>query len=396
MRIAIDAIPLVNAKTGIGHYTDALAEWLARNNPKHQYELTSPFDFEFDARNGGRPENLSKRFLPVRSIFRKWWLIGLPAMLQISPVDLFHGTNYSVPVFAPCPTVVTIHDMSLFAQAQTHESQNVVRGKRRIPIMARRASKIIAPSEATKREIVRYLGTPAEKIVVIYEAARDNMKPVPFPGCQSVLEKHQLKRPYLLYVGTIEPRKNLLTLIRAYQEVLKASSSRPQLVICGGRGWLDSEVFALVEELRLQEMIRFTGYVDDKDLPALYSAAEVFVYPSLYEGFGLPPLEAMACGTPVIVSNSSSLPEVVANAGLTHEPYDHQALAASIIKLLTDAAMRGHFQSAGLKQASHFSWERAAHETQSVYDDLFYGKKGARGARGERYERPEYSTDTRT
>jgi glycosyltransferase involved in cell wall biosynthesis len=387
MRIALDAIPLVNAKTGIGHYTDALAEWLARNNQKHQYELFSPFDFDF---RGSKPENLIKRFLPVRSVFRKWWLIGLPAMLQISPVDLFHGTNYSIPIFAPCPTVVTIHDMSLFAQAQTHESINVRRGKRRIPIMARRASVIIAPSEATKREIVKYLGTSEEKIRVIHEAAREKMEPLPLPACQQVLDKHQIKRPYLLYVGTIEPRKNLLTLIRAYDEMLKTTRHRPQLVFCGGRGWLDSDVFKYVEELRLKDLVRFTGYVDDADLPAIYSSAEVFVYPSIYEGFGLPPLEAMACGTPVVVSNSSSLPEVVANAGLTHNPHDYRALAASTVKLLEDSALYGHFKNAGLEQASRFSWERAARETQSVYDELLYGKK-----RGEGYERSEYVESTR-
>lgn len=392
MRIAIDGIPLVNAKTGIGHYTDALAEWLARNNQKHQYELLSPFDFEYDARNG-KPENLSKRYLPMRSIFRKWWLIGLPTMLQISPVDLFHGTNYSVPVFAPCPTVVTIHDMSLFAFSHTHETNNVVRGKRRIPIMARRASLIIAPSESTKREIVKYLGTPAEKITVIYEAARERMAPLALSACQRVLEKHQIKRPYILYVGTIEPRKNLLTLIRAYDEVLKTSQHRPQLVLCGGRGWLDSEIFNYVEELRIQELVRFTGYVDDQDLPAIYSAAGVFVYPSLYEGFGLPPLEAMACGTPVVVSNSSSLPEVVGAAGLTHDPYDYQALAESIVKLFNDAAMHSQYRNRGLEQASRFSWERAAQETQSVYDELLYGKKRVRG---EGYEHRAYAKDTRS
>jgi glycosyltransferase involved in cell wall biosynthesis len=369
MRIALDAIPLAGAKTGIGHYTDALAEWLARINRNHQYELLSPFDFAFDARNG-KPENLSKRYFPVRSVFRKWWLIGLPAMLQISPVDLFHGTNYCIPVIAPCPTVVTIHDMSLYAQSNTHESINVARGKRRIPIMARRASVIIAPSEWTKQEIVKYLGTRPEKIRVIYEAAREKMEPLPLPACLEVIERHQIRRPYLLYVGTIEPRKNLLTLIRAYDEMLKASAHRPQLVLCGGRGWLDDGVFKLVEELRLQDQVRFTGYVDDADLPALYSAAEVFVYPSLYEGFGLPPLEAMACGTPVVVSNSSSLPEVVANAGLTHDSHNYRALAECIIRLFSDAGTHDHFKCAGLEQASHFSWERAARETQVIYDEV--------------------------
>jgi glycosyltransferase involved in cell wall biosynthesis len=370
MRVALDAIPLVAAKTGVGHYTDALSEWLARLHAEHQYELLSPFDFEFDNGNGGRPKNLNKQFLPVRSIFRKWWLVGLPALLRIYQVDVFHGTNYCVPVFAPCPTVATIHDLSLLTQSHTHEEENVRRGKRRMPIMARRASRIIAPSEWTKREIVEHLRIRPEKIRVIYEAARDGMKPLGQSQCQVALDKHRIKRPYLLYVGTIEPRKNLLTLIRAYDELLRTTPHRPQLALCGGRGWLCDEVFKLVEDQKLQDQVRFTGYVEDADLPALYSAAEAFVYPSLYEGFGLPPLEAMACGAPVITSNVSSLPEVVGAAGLTHDPNDMRALTEAIAKLLGDQSAREHFRREGFKQAARFSWERAARETQAVYNEV--------------------------
>ncbi|MGH9853802.1 MAG: glycosyltransferase family 4 protein, partial [Blastocatellia bacterium] len=272
------------------------------------------------------------------------------------------------------PTVVTIHDLSLFTQSHTHEEENVKRGKRRIPIMARRATAIITPSEWTKREVIERLRIRPEKIRVIYEAARDGMKPLPESECQSTLDKHRIKRPYLLYVGTIEPRKNLLTLIRAYDELLRTTPHRPQLALCGGRGWLCDEVFKLVEDLKLQDQVRFTGYVEDADLPALYSAAEAFVYPSLYEGFGLPPLEAMACGAPVIASNVSSLPEVVGAAGLTHDPNDHRALTQMMAKLLDDETAREHFRREGFKQAACFSWERAARETQSVYDEIL--KKG--------------------
>lgn len=370
MRIALDAIPLVAAKTGIGHYTDALAASLARIHTDHQYVLLSPFDFAFDAGNG-TPPNLSKMFFPVRSIFRKWWLAGLPAMLRISPLDVFHGTNYCIPVFSPCPTVVTIHDLSLFTQSHTHEDENVKRGKRRIPLMARRATKIIAPSEWTKREIIEHLSIREDKIRVIFEAARSGMRPLSVGECQAVFAKYQLQQPYLLYVGTIEPRKNLLTLIRAYNELLRTTEHQPQLVLCGGRGWLFDEVFKLVEELKLQDQVRFTGYVPDEDLPALYSAAEIFLYPSLYEGFGLPPLEAMACGTPAICSSASSLPEVIGGAGLTHDPNDWQALTGHTAKLLGDRAARQHFKQAGLEQAARFSWDRAARETQSVYDEVF-------------------------
>ncbi len=369
MRVGLDAIPLVAAKTGIGHYTHALAESLARIYQDHQYVLLSPFDFAFDSSNGA-PANLDKMFFPVRSVFRKWWLVGLPAMLRISPFDVFHGTNYCIPVFAPCPTVVTIHDLSLFTQSHTHESENVKRGKRRVPIMAHRASMIIAPSEWTKREIVSRLKINPDRIRVIYEAARSGMKPLPPAERQSVVDKYRLSRPYLLYVGTIEPRKNLLTLIRAYDELLRTTQHRPQLVMCGGRGWLCDEVFQLVDELKLQNQVRFTGYVEDEDLPALYSAAEAFIYPSFYEGFGLPPLEAMACGTPVMTSNASSLPEVVGEAGMTFDPNDHRALTELIVKLLDDSNLRSHFVQAGLKQAAGFSWDWAARETQAIYDQV--------------------------
>ncbi|HZF38619.1 MAG TPA: glycosyltransferase family 1 protein, partial [Blastocatellia bacterium] len=348
-----------------------LAEGLARAYPDHQYDLLSPLEFDFDY-NGDKPKNLNRQFIPLRSrsIFRKWWLVGLPSLLRIYQVDVFHGTNYCVPVFAPCPTVVTIHDLSLYTQSHTHEAANVKRGKRRMPIMARLASLIIAPSEWTRREIVERLRVSSEKVRVIYEAAREGMKPLPPHFCQGVLDKYQIRPPYLLYVGTIEPRKNLLTLIRAYDELLRTTPLRPQLVLAGGRGWLCDEVFKLAEDLKLQDQVHFTGYVEDGDLPALYSAAEAFVYPSFYEGFGLPPLEAMACGAPVITSDVSSLPEVVGKAGLTHAPNNTRALTEAMAKLLGDETTREHFKREGLKQAAKFSWERAARETQSIYDEV--------------------------
>ncbi|MEP7341825.1 MAG: glycosyltransferase family 1 protein, partial [Acidobacteriota bacterium] len=346
-----------------------LARSLAHIHTDHQYVLLSPFDFAFHSGNG-TPPNLSKQFFPVRSVFRKWWLAGLPAMLRISPLDIFHGTNYCIPVFSPCPTVVTIHDLSLFTQPQTHEDDNVKRGKRRMPLMARRATAIIAPSEFTKREIIEHLGIREDKIRVIFEAAREGMQPLPPDECRATLAKYDLQQPYLLHVGTIEPRKNLLALIRAYDELLNQTEQRPQLVLCGGRGWLFDEVFKLVEELKLQDQVRFTGYVADEDLPALYSAAEVFVYPSLYEGFGLPPLEAMACGTPTVTSDVSSLPEVINKAGLLHDPNSWQDLVRQIIKMF-DPQTREHFRQAGLKQAACFSWDRAARETQGLYDEVF-------------------------
>ena len=370
MRVAIDAIPLVENKTGVGHYTDALSDWLARTHSDHQYELISPFNFDFGPRSE-KPENLAKFFTPVRSKFRKWWLIGLPSLLFISPFDVFHGTNYCIPVFSPCPTVVTIHDMSLWTQASTHDDENVRRGKRRIPIMARKASMIIAPSEATRREIIEILRINPDRIRVISEAARTNMQPQTAETIAAVKAKYGILGDYVLYTGTIEPRKNLLRLIRAYEEVLKGAESKPQLVVCGGRGWKDQEVFELIGELKLQQQVKFTGYVPDCDLPALYSGAMVFAYPSLYEGFGLPPLEAMACGAPVLTSATSSLPEVVGEAGIKVDPTDVHAIARELGRMIADQSLRLQLGQKGLERSRLFSWERAANETQSVYDHVF-------------------------
>jgi glycosyltransferase involved in cell wall biosynthesis len=372
MRVALDAIPLVGAKSGVGHYTAALAEWLARIHTPHQYDLLSPFDFKFETHNGhGKPENLNRQYLPVRGIFRRWWVAGLPTLLRISPVDLFHGTNYCVPLFAPCATVVTIHDMSLFAQADTHELDNVRRGKRRMPAMARRADRIITDSDNSKREIIEYLGIDADKIHRVHLAARQHIRPLNEPEFRPVLERLGIREPYLLFVGTIEPRKNLATLIRAYDDLIHSTEHCPQLVLCGGRGWLCDSIYELVDKLKLGEMVKFTGYVDDDDLPALYSGAEAFVYLSHYEGFGLPPLEAMACGTPVISSNATSLPEVIGDAGLMLAPQDQSGLTAALTKLLDDAAMRDHYRRAGIERNKLFSWDRAARETQAVYDLAF-------------------------
>lgn len=369
MRVALDAIPLVAAKTGIGHYTDALADSLARYHEHNQYTLLSPFDFAFHSGNG-TPNNLIKQYVPARSVFRKWWLMGSPALLRITPFDVFHGTNYCIPMWAPCPTVVTIHDLSLFTQKHTHETDNVRRGKRRMPLMAWKSTLVIAPSEWTKKEILQFLPVKEHKIRVVGEGARRHMYPQREDEFLPVLDRYDIRGPYLLYVGTIEPRKNLLTLLRAYDELLRTTQHKPQLVLAGGKGWLFDEVFNLVNELKLQDQVKFTGYVPDEDLPALYSGALAFVYPSLYEGFGLPPLEAMSCGAPVITTNVTSLPEVVGEAGLMHAPEDAHALTQAMATLLDDADARSFYKHAGLERAKLFSWERAARETQAVYEEV--------------------------
>jgi glycosyltransferase involved in cell wall biosynthesis len=232
----------------------------------------------------------------------------------------------------------------------------------------RRANHIIAVSEATKRDLVRLTGTPENKITVIHEAA----EPIYFPihdhdVLSQVHAKYHLPEQYILFVGTIEPRKNLPTLIRAFHELIGKYKAQADLAIVGKQGWLYDQVYQLVGDLGLEKRVRFLGRVPSADLPHLYNASQMLVLPSYYEGFGLPPLEAMACGVPVVVSESSAIPEVVGDAGLRVACEDVEGFTVAMWRLLTDESLRTDMIAKGLKRVRCFSWERAARETLEVY-----------------------------
>ena len=241
--------------------------------------------------------------------------------------------------------------------------------------MARAATMIITPSESVKREVSEHLGVNLDKVVAIPEAARRSFRPVPLAQAVEVRRRLQVEDEFILFVGTIEPRKNLLTLARAFEEILRTTTLRPQLVIAGKKGWLTGALFAYLKSSDIKQHVRFTGYVSDEDLRALYTSCRAFVYPSLYEGFGLPPLEAMACGAPVITSRSHSLIETVGDAARLVSPTDFQELARNIVQVLTDASERNYRSSAGLQRATQFSWERAAAATLDVYRGVLRKEK---------------------
>lgn len=366
MRFGIDAIPLATPKTGIGHYTFELARELARAAPESEVELVSPFPILADEA-AAWPPNLQTERVPVNSFRKHWWTIGLPLYVKRAAYALFHGTNFNVPLWNRCPTVVTIHDLSLLLHPETHEEHLVRRARRRLPVMARAATQIITPSASVKREVCERLKIDAGKIVAVPEAPRGSFRPAAEEETLETRRRLGVAADFILFVGTIEPRKNLVTLARAYAEILRATPLRPQLVIAGKEGWLTDELFAVVKETGIGERLRFTGYVSEDDLRALYSSCRVCVYPSLYEGFGLPPLEAMACGAPVVTTRIPSLMETVGEAARLVEPTGVQELARALVSLLSDEQERAHLSAAGLARAAQFSWAKTAQATLEVY-----------------------------
>jgi glycosyltransferase involved in cell wall biosynthesis len=234
--------------------------------------------------------------------------------------------------------------------------------------MARAAECIITPSETIKRQVIQHLHISESKVVVIPDAPRSCFQPMPLEETVAARTKLGIEPDFILFTGTLEPRKNLSTLLKAFQEIMRKTNLRPQLVIAGKDGWLMEELRQQVERSGLRERLRFTGYLLDDELRALYSSCRVFVYPSLYEGFGLPPLEAMACGAPVITSSISSLIETTGTEAARHvEPLDVEGLAQSIVGLLENDSERKYLSSAAIKHAAGFSWHKVAASTAEVY-----------------------------
>src|SRR6185369_14767410 len=365
MRIGIDGIPLAELKTGVGHYTFEIALGLARAVPSDSFEILSHLPFA----DGAVSELPNLNFIeqPVNWVTHHWWTIGLPLYIKRARLDLFHGTNYDIPIWGGCPTVLTIHDLSLFLFPATHEERRVRRARRRLPVMSRQATMIITPTKAVKTEVCEHLRVRPEKVVVVNEAPRRSFHPIPLDQASATVRQLGLDEEFILYVGTIEPRKNIITLVKAFEEVLRSTSLRPQLVIAGKKGWLTDELFTYIESAKLGDRIRLTGYLGDDELRAVYSACRVMVYPALYEGAGLPALEAMACGAPVITTNTPAIAEMVGDRARLFSPKDFRTLAQHIVELLTTPAARESMSRAGMDHAAQFTWERASRETWEVY-----------------------------
>ena len=366
MRIGLDGMPLTQLKTGVGTYTLELAQALAAQSPQDEFELVSPLPFQLNAPVNGMPANLSMSYSKPNPLHRRWWSFGLPSYIRRTSMALFHGTNFEVPLRGNCPTVATIHDLSLLLHSSTHEARAVLRGRLRLPRMARRATLVITDSEQVRREVCKHLRVEPSKVVAIPLAPQRAFVPLSPNLTAETRRRLGVEDEFLLYAGTIEPRKNLVTLLKAFGEVLRTTELRPQLVVAGKLGWKQTDLLNDLQKSVLRDRIKLVGYLSDADLCALYSSCRAFVYPSIYEGFGLPPLEAMACGAPVI---ASAVPSVTETSAKIISPTDVHALARSIVELVSDERARASLSAAGLKHAAKFSWAQTAMLTREVYQE---------------------------
>jgi glycosyltransferase involved in cell wall biosynthesis len=373
MRIALDALPLQVRSAGIGVYTDHLVRALAAQRPEVEFVL-------FGLRVPRRHAAAAAAFPPNVRWITSWAyplvtgtpFMGLPRFLSLEQVlgtpTVYHATNYAVPRTRRVPLVLTVHDLALlrFPELGTPALCRLVAGLRRAAPAARR---VIADSRATAGDLRELLGLPGESIRVVHLGCATRFQPVPdTPHRQAVLTRYGIVEPYLLHVGTIEPRKNLPTLVRAFARLRAARDGPLRLVLAGERGWGQE---ALQRALAADGggRVDVVGAVAADDLPAVYSAAEIFVYPSLYEGFGLPVVEAMACGTPVVTSTAGALPEVAGDAARCVDPRDPDALAALLGELRDDPEQRRMLAERGRVHAARFTWERCARETFAVYEE---------------------------
>jgi glycosyltransferase involved in cell wall biosynthesis len=307
---------------------------------------------------------------PVVRIF--WEQFIQPLALRQARVDLLHALAFVAPLATPCPFVVTIYDLSFLRYPEAFRPFNRWYLTQFTAHSVKRARAVIAISESTRQDVIDLLGAPPERVHTVYCGTDQKFQPLPATEIQAFKAARQLPDTFILYLGTLEPRKNVDGLIRAYASWREREPDAPPLIVAGGKGWYYNQIFELVESLNLTETIRFPGYIPQEELPLWYNATSLFVYPSHFEGFGLPVLEAMACGAPVITSTVSSLPEVAGREGAARlvSPTDDEALAQAMAELMAQADLRASMSERGLVQAAKFRWEKTARETVAIYQKV--------------------------
>ena len=381
MRIGIDYTSAATQGAGIVRYTRELMRALLALPSPHRYSFFYAKSSRIDESAVSNQQSTIRR-LPFHDkwLMRVWqrFRIPIPVELVVGKVDLFHSPDFTLPPTLPgVPTLLTVHDLSFVRDPDSAWPSLRAFLNKAVPRSVQRATHVLADSLATKNDLIELFGTPAEKITVLYSGVESRFAPVrDQTEIDRVCANYQLPRPFILSVGTLQPRKNYGRLIEAFAELLKqpstslrsAQAADLHLVITGGKGWMYESIFAQVKSLGLENRVHFPGFVADADLPALYSAADLFAYVSLYEGFGLPLLEAMACGTPVIAANVSSLPEVVGEVGLQVDPRDVSDITQALRMMIEQSDLRNNAVAAGLDRARLFTWEKAARELLAIYE----------------------------
>jgi len=385
MRIGIDYTAAVRQGAGIGRYTRELVRALVQSDAVNEYVLLCA---EAGLRKSRGMENVEPREegwsgstrvrrvgLPVsdRTLAILWHRLRLPLSVELvcGPLDVFHSPDFTLPPVRRAKTILTVHDLSFMRLPECSDPRLRAYLLRSVPKSVRRADVVLADSECTRSDLIELLDVPPERVQVLYAGVQDCFQRVQETALlDGVRTKYDLPARFVLGLGTLQPRKNFERLIEAYARLATEAAPGIELVIAGGAGWMYDGIFRRVDELGLQEAVHLIGHVADGDLPALYTRAELFAFPSLYEGFGLPPLEAMACGTPVVASNVSSLPEVLGDAALLVDPYDVRAIAGAMQRVLEDTSLRRALIKRGLERVRKFTWAAAAQKLLRVYGPL--------------------------
>jgi glycosyltransferase involved in cell wall biosynthesis len=372
--ITIDYTPAIQQHAGIGRYTDALTRALVALGTEDSLRLfyTDPL-----GRAPAAPlDRLPRRMLHQAN--KEWRLRVLLASFLRRPMyqvvdpdtDVFHATDNVLPPLRNTRSVFTVYDLTFLKFPELHLPLNRWYSRIMVPRSLRAANAIVAISECTKRDAVTAYHIPADRIRVIHLGVDARFMPVDPVLATEIRSRYRLPARYILAVGTIEPRKNLTTLLHAYVE-LREQVPDLELVIAGKRGWRADAFFDRLRELGLADRVTFPGFVPDDDLPTVYSSATVLAFPSIYEGFGLPVLEAMACGTPVVCSNTSSLPEIAAESAILVSPNDARGWVQALHRVVADESLRLDLRRRGLRRAARFTWASTARKTHAVYEEVY-------------------------
>lgn len=371
MRIAVDGRPLTGIRTGIGRYVEGILVGLLSGSTRaEEFVLCSP-------RTLALPETLRKDHRLWAYVHKGWngnlWLqLALPRLLRRLKVDLFHGTLFLLPIFSSCRKIVNVYDLTLYRYPGSMEWKNLCILRLLLPASMRKAERIVTLSEFTREEIRARWPDLAWKVVVIPGAPSLDMQSLQLsaPGREDLLRRYGIVRPYLLYVGALEPRKNIGNMLEAYSLLNRMGLAGQQMVLVGPPGWGLGPVRRFLQGSKGDGRIRWLGFVPDSDLAVLYREAEIFLYLSLYEGFGFPPLEAMAAGTCVVASNRASLPECLGSAAIFVDPLDVEGVARVLCSVLRDDDYRREIAEKGRLHAGRFTWKESAEKTMRVYRSL--------------------------
>jgi len=383
MKIAIDISPLATRKrTGIPNYIFNLCQNLPIADENNKYLLFGASFGYYQSLQAATKEmriskypNMSARIsrMPRAALRLMWKYVHAPSAESLvrQKIAVLHGTDRITAPPKKAKIVVTVFDLTPIKHPTYHTKGMISRYISDFPHLLKNADMVIAISNCTKNDIIEHFDVAEERVRVTPLAANDDYKQISDKNAIDKIKSiYDIDKDYILFVGTLEPRKNLVNLLKAYSILPDYLKHDYALVLCGKKGWYYEEIFETVRELKLENKVIFTGYVPDEDIPLLMNGAAVFVYPSFYEGFGLPPLEAMACGTPVISTNVSSIPEVVGDAGILVSPTDVEELSDAMLRVLDSETLKAQLSEKGLKQASKFSWRATAGKTMEVYNEV--------------------------